>query len=1389
MNWRKAFSLAFAAMLVVSLLPALGLAQEPAAPAAVEVDPLIYEQLAASPDGQADYFIQFRATADLSPAYDMNWHDRGYFVVETLQATAEASQANVTAWLEAQGIEYTSFWINNSLFVHAGEATLNALMAFPEVAGFRGNHVYQIFPEEAAAPSPQDQITAPAYPWNITFPMADQVHSTFGITGQGVVVGGMDTGVQYDHMGLVENYRGNLGGGSFDHTYSWYDPENACGGTPCDTHGHGTATHGIMTGDDDPALPDGAWIGMAPDAQWIHCLGCPGGSCPPADTTACAQWFLAPGGDPDMRPQVVNHSWGTWSANNCNGNAFQAELMAYRAADILPAFAAGNVGDTVVPPHCYASTSPANNTDPAGNPIAFSSGAHGSTGTINSYSSGGPSACNTDNLFPDVAAPGSGSCTTQLGNTYYCGFGGTSSASPHTAGCVALVRSANPSLTVDEVEQIIRDAANDVDDGCGTPPETPDWNNIYGEGHLDCYEAVQMAMPQQGHLEFAPPSIHVTLQMGDSTTEPGVLSNVGSEDAFFEIIEQEGGFAPALAFTPPVAVPTGEAFTPEGASSPDAITQPTEPRINQLSILHVATTSTGQSVERALNELGYPYDYINSTDWTTIDFSPYDIVIVGMDGGGMTAASVQKVRTDVIDQGKRLIFMGGTCWYDFAVGVNDYLVLNDINDYCWSISASPQWTLVDPSHPLAQGLPDTYDYNTSSAGYYATRALDPDLEVVAVNGDGYDDFFYKNINFPSMGRAPNQMGDLIWFINSVYEGYWADQSDFEMLRQLIDNAINMAEADVPWVSEDPISGTVPAYSSMGIDVTFDAGVPEVDQPGDYYATLRFINDTPYGPLNVPVTMTVLPAADYGRLTGVVAGLGYCDDDYYPIEGAEVLIDGGVMTLTTDVDGVYGIWLQEGDYTVQAMAPGHQDSDVVNVTITALMTSTVDFDLRSLEPCVSATPLSMEVWLTPDTSTTELLVLMNDGAAPTLFEIRETTETISIYQNLPVYVPPTIMAQPYGGESYAGGGYQVPDGSGGIDVSLAPKRYKGPDDLVYYSDRATFDADHPGLPVEGFENTLVPDGSIVGCNGPFDNATDNACFAPGGILDGIRLMNTIPANLMVVIGDGALGQPSALVGPDTFTDDHDITFFNGDVYAVGFDLWAPLGAATFDIYIYGPGDVLLGQTSVLAAVTGTFWGVYSDAPITRIRTESVAGDGELFDDIAFGGVALGVDVPWLSEDPVDGTIAADGSVDVDVTFTAFSTMTLGTYEASLIVETEDAMVPEIWVPVTMHIVECVPVGGADFVWAPAEPVADETVTFTGSVEMGDEPIEYLWSFDDGGSGGGEVTSHAFEAAGTYTVVMTATNCGGEFTSVAEHAVTIGEAPGYWYYLPIVLTNYE
>jgi hypothetical protein len=292
----------------------------------------------------------------------------------------------------------------------------------------------------------------------------------------------------------------------------------------------------------------------------------------------------------------------------------------------------------------------------------------------------------------------------------------------------------------------------------------------------------------------------------------------------------------------PLGALAGDGPVP-GASSPLNV-QGGENRIALQSILHIQTTDTTQSVIRALNELGYAYDLINSSDWTGINFAPYDIVIIGMDGGTIYQPSVQKIRTDVIDQGKRAIFLGGTCWYEFAVGVNDYLVLNDINNYCWTISGTPHWNLVDPGHGLADGLPSSYNFTNTSAAYYQMRATDPDIEVVAVNGDGFDQFFYKGDNFPVTEGGISQGGDFIWFIDSVYSSYWTNQADFDVLKQLIANAITYEAGEQTMHVEDITGWFDYPYLQMRVLVCDQSGAP-------------------LGNVFVDTTIT-MPSAEWGR---------------------------------------------------------------------------------------------------------------------------------------------------------------------------------------------------------------------------------------------------------------------------------------------------------------------------------------------------------------------------------------------------------------------------------------------------------------------------------------------------------------------------------------------
>ena len=87
-------------------------------------------------------------------------------------------------------------------------------------------------------------------------------------------------------------------------------------------------------------------------------------------------------------------------------------------------------------------------------------------------------------LKPDVSAPGSNTDSTSIGGGYG-GFGGTSSATPHTAGTAALVLSADPSLTPADVARILMLSSIEKGD--------PGKDIEYGAGRIDAVLAVEAA--------------------------------------------------------------------------------------------------------------------------------------------------------------------------------------------------------------------------------------------------------------------------------------------------------------------------------------------------------------------------------------------------------------------------------------------------------------------------------------------------------------------------------------------------------------------------------------------------------------------------------------------------------------------------------------------------------------------------------------------------------------------------------------------------------------------------------------------------------------------------------------------------------------------------------
>jgi PKD repeat protein len=84
--------------------------------------------------------------------------------------------------------------------------------------------------------------------------------------------------------------------------------------------------------------------------------------------------------------------------------------------------------------------------------------------------------------------------------------------------------------------------------------------------------------------------------------------------------------------------------------------------------------------------------------------------------------------------------------------------------------------------------------------------------------------------------------------------------------------------------------------------------------------------------------------------------------------------------------------------------------------------------------------------------------------------------------------------------------------------------------------------------------------------------------------------------------------------------------------------------------------------------------------------------------------------------------------------------------------------------------------ADFGFRPADPFPGQEVSFTPAItDPEDDPVTLTWDFGDGTSSSTGAPTHAFAAAGTYDVVLTATDEHGAATQ-ATHAVTVAGDPG-------------
>ena len=429
-------------------------------------------------------FIVMADQADLSAIANITEvSERRSAVYHELTDTAVESQASIKEKLDSWHVPYTSYYLVNGI-----EADINPfLRMFIE----RREDVAKILESPQLRPLPDPLETDDSstvekpdgIPWNLSLIGVDRVKSELGITGEGVVIGQTDSGVDGRHLELINSYRGLEGSDDFN----WLDPWNDSP-FPTDVIGHGTATLSIITGET---------IGIAPDAVWMGCVNLARNLGNTAYYLDCMQYMLAPyprggnaftDGDPSKGAMIVNNSWGCPMVEGCDAGTFEYAVNAMETAGIFMSVAAGNTGyygcSTIGDPLAiYVNVMTVGSIDKEGNLSAFSS-----LGPVSVDGSG--------RTKPDLLAPGQEVMAAFPGNQY-AEMSGTSLAAPHVTGVVALMWSANPDLigNIELTRMILEVTATPY---AGEFPEcvsqTASPNNAAGYGIVNAFEAVQKAL-------------------------------------------------------------------------------------------------------------------------------------------------------------------------------------------------------------------------------------------------------------------------------------------------------------------------------------------------------------------------------------------------------------------------------------------------------------------------------------------------------------------------------------------------------------------------------------------------------------------------------------------------------------------------------------------------------------------------------------------------------------------------------------------------------------------------------------------------------------------------------------------------------------------------------
>lgn len=1193
--------------------------------AVVEIEPALTERFVN--DGESGYLIYFRAAPDLSPADNMSWEERGWFVMEKLQAAAEASQGDVRAYLDGQGVKYQSFWIDNIIAVeNSSRSTLNGLLAFNEIEIIRAPRLMHVIEPEKSV----DSVNAPnAVEPNIAHVLAPNAWAD-GYRGEGMVVANIDTGVRSTHQALVRQYRGTSSG---SHNYNWL---GAAGGslTPVDDHGHGTHTMGTIVGEDATLANQ---IGVAPGAQWIACDGCEGTGCPDVALLTCAQWIAAPypigspgSPDPNMRPNVVNNSWG--DCGQSYDNWYEGSITAWHAAGVYPVFSNGNASN------CGYPAPPGLNT--VGNPARSGNVTGvGSSGRDNglyaTHSNWGP----TDNpdtvnpqpgwadLKPQVLAPGVNirSSTPGSDTEYQGGWSGTSMSAPHVTGLVALMMQAGSCLVDDyaAVETIIENTATPIYYNDGSGVRWPNYATGWGEINVEAaVEAASTACGPDFKIGAAPAELAVCVP----------------DDAVYNVtVDHLSGFNGTVAFTADVPAGASASFVPSSVVTP--------------------TTQSVLTIDTAAAAPGSYTVVITGTSVPT----PTHSTSVGLDL--YTVSPAATTLTTPADNAVDVPLMPTFSWTAVAQAGSYYLEVATDAAFTNVVYTA---TVAGASHTMTGMNLDAdtlYYWRVSVTNACGSSAYSPVYSFTSVlllcstpnvaipdNTTIYDTL--------TSGR-PEPLADLN--VSVKINHTWIGDLDIVLTHQdtssqaeLLPVSFSCSGDNIDATFDDeaanPITCVSSAVPALSGDVRPSGNLGVFDYEALAGAWQLAVHDGSGGDSGTLVEWCLEPtfAVGVGAVAGTVTDANTTD----PIAGVSVTLDDGVNTYNalTNGAGEYSRAAGSGTYTVTAALTNYVTAQATGVTVTGGVTTTQDFALDAGQLTSDADDFAASIDLA--TSITLPWNLSNTGTTTATYDIR-------IIDN-------------------------------GYSPSAAPQA--GEDVLVVAVDSAAATAMETALTTLGYTYLRVSSTVFQGMTVP-DLLAYQAVFHTGSASAAASqnlIMAYLDAGGAFYISDNDFGYFNGTTTlyqtylQSTFVSDNPgIDILEGEDFMTGLTIDISADPWPDDFTVNAEG------TRILRYQAGNAAGVAVD----RLGYKAVYTSFD-FDDMATATQELDVMTAvtnflmnsgpfWLSTDIEDGVLAMGADQDIVVTMDANQVALAGKYYANLVVR-NNTPYGDLVIPVTMTV---------------------------------------------------------------------------------------------------------